>query len=71
MPVSTKPADAVQEQQLADVIRGVSKGMNALLKSGLNRKAIVVLLNDHTGIGKRDIDTVLRGLGQLELAYCK
>lgn len=56
---------------LAEAVVRVSAGFVRLQASGLNRKAIVVLLNDCTGVGKRDIERVLQGLGYLSTAYCK
>jgi hypothetical protein len=54
---------------LAEAIVKISAGFEDLKKSGLNQKAIVVLLNDSTGIGKRDIERVLLGLHDLAKVY--
>lgn len=56
---------------LADHIRDISKAAKKLSDSGLNRKAVVVLLKHETGIGMGAIETVLNGLKQLEARYCE
>lgn len=50
---------------LAEAIRGVSAGLDKLFATGLNRRAIIVLLDDSTGVGKRNIEKVLDGLSTL------
>jgi hypothetical protein len=58
-------------ETLAEAIVKISAGFERLKKSGLNYNAITVLLNDHTGVGKRDIQSVLAGLGTLAKVYCR
>lgn len=48
----------------------ISKSMNKLLESGLNRKAVIVLIADSTKQGKREIEYVLNSLEQLSEDYC-
>lgn len=67
MAVEQTPPDAAT---LAEAIVKISVGFESLKKSGLNQKAIIVLLNDWTGVGKRDIERVLLGLRDLSKAYC-
>lgn len=70
MAAEKSTGDAVPpEQDLAAVIRQVGRGMTRLLQSGLNREAVVVLLADATGIGKKQIKAVLLGLAELEAQY--
>lgn len=57
------------EENLADAIRKISSGMEKLTRSGLTRKAVVVLLKDATGVGKKEIEKVLTGLGTLAQKY--
>lgn len=64
----TKPPPPTDDT-LAEAIVKVGEGMERLKKSGLNQKAIVVLLNDCTGVGKRDIERVLMGLRDLAKVY--
>mgnify|MGYP000019248453 CR=1 FL=1 len=54
---------------LADVIRQVSEGFKRLKASGLNRRAVVVLLADSTGLGKKAVEKVLDGLDTLAKDY--
>lgn len=58
---------------LAENIAKLSDGMAALLKSGLNKKAIVILLQDHLGgrgsISRAQITDVLDALPELKKAY--
>lgn len=69
--VVQKPEEPVEREVLADAITKVSEGMTRLLVSGLNRKAIVVLLHDWSGVGKRDIEMILSGLACLKKDYCE
>jgi hypothetical protein len=71
MKVTASPESPEQEQSLADCIRSVSQASQRLLKSGLNRTAIVVLLHDMSGLSKRDITTVLNNLESLATRYTK
>ncbi len=61
-PKSEPPA----ERDLSAAIRQMSEGVNRLLASGLNRRAIVTLLADSTKVGRKDIERVLDGLVELE-----
>lgn len=67
----TTPVAPPEPEPLADVIRKLSEGIDRLLKSGLNRNAVVVLLRDATGVGKRDIMEVLDALASLSKRYCQ
>lgn len=60
------PEDA---RNLADAVRRIDQGMLAIVESGLNRRALVILLHDSTGVGKRDINAVLNGLESLADQY--
>ncbi len=65
-----QPADKpVAREVLAEVIVKISEGMEKLLRSGLNRRAIVILLRDSTGCTKTDIEAVLEGLDTLARDY--
>lgn len=61
----------VSTQILADSIVAISTGVKRLLSSGLNDRAIEVLLHDSTGINKTDIRNVLKGLGALATNYVR
>lgn len=56
---------------LAQAIVDISAAMQKLLKSGINRAGIVVLLQDATGMCKRDIVNVLVSLEDLGKKYTK
>lgn len=67
---SAAPADP-DERSLPEMIRDVSACVSKLTGRGFNRRAVVVLLRDATGLGKREIESVLDGLTELERRYCK
>ena len=56
---------------LAETIRKTSDGLEKLLASGLNRDAIIVLLHDQTGIGKRDVKRLLDALTVMADKYTR
>lgn len=56
-------------KELAAAIRRIDKAVSDLQSSGLNRKALVVLLNESTGVSRRDINAVLNGLESLEKEF--
>jgi len=62
-------AQPIERDILAQAIVDISASTKALTASGLNQRAMIVLLHDHTGIPKRDIALVLDGLGELRKAY--
>ncbi len=61
----------VEREVLAAAIVKISEGMQKLLRSGLNREAIVVLLRHSTGCGKADVEAVLEGLESLARDYAR
>lgn len=63
------PDDTVPVQVLAKHIRDLSAAAGKLLSAGLKEETIVLLLHDHTKIGKPHIRAVLRGLPELANAY--
>lgn len=56
---------------LAEAIIRIGEAMKKLSDSGLNRKAIVALIQDQTKLGKGDIETVLDALQRLRGWYCR
>lgn len=56
---------------LAESIVQISADMKKLAQSGLNRKAIVVLLKHATGLTMIDIEKVLDGMVDLRAMYCR
>lgn len=61
----------VPKEVLAEAIVKIGAAADALKASGLNEKAIVILLSDATKVGKPDIRAVLNGLRQLRAWYCR
>lgn len=64
-PVAPEPDPKV----LANAIVEISSSFKRLLASGLNRNAIVVLLQSDTGLSKKQINYVLDSLLQLATRY--
>ena len=56
---------------LAEAIVNIGNAAKKLLASGLNKKAVIVLLQAETKLPQRDIRLVLDSLSQLERWYCK
>lgn len=67
----TKSDPPESTEILAEAIVRIGDGMKKLTESGLNEKAIVVLLHDATGLSKRDIKTVLDAQRRLAGWYCR
>ena len=58
-------------ETLAANIKAISASMQKLLKSGLNRKAIEILLVHETRLGRGTIQSVLNSLDDLAKKYTK
>lgn len=72
MRVKVKKSDPPESTEvLGTAIVKISEAFDALIKSGLNRDAIVVLIHDKSKISKRDIRTVLNAMAQLRGWYCR
>lgn len=54
--------DAKSIEALADNIANLTKAANKMMDSGLTEETIVLLLHDHSRVGKRAIKDVLRSL---------
>lgn len=69
-PVVVEHIDAqISREVLAQTIVDISTSMKRLLASGLNRKAIIILIHDQSRIGKREIELVLNNLDALAEDY--
>jgi hypothetical protein len=68
--VKQNPEQPVAAEVIAEAILGISESMKRLSTSGLKRKAIVTLIHDQSGIGKRDIEIVLNNLESLRADWC-
>lgn len=56
---------------LAEAIVRIGEGLQKLSASGLNKKAIIVLVQDRTKLPQRDIESVIDALAQLKGWYCR
>lgn len=56
---------------LAEAIVRIGAGFQKLKQSGVNEKAIVLLLHDATGVGKPAIRQILDALPRLAGWYCR
>lgn len=56
---------------LAEAIISLGKAANKLQASGINKKAVIILLQAHTKLPQRDIKLILDSLPQLERWYCR
>lgn len=59
------------DETLADAVEKISECLSKILASGLNQKAIIALLHDHTKLPKRDIKVLLEALPRMRKLYCK
>ena len=56
---------------LAEAIMRIGDAMRKLESSGLNRRAVIVLLHDATKLPKRDIELMLDTLPKLQHMFCR
>ena len=56
---------------LAEAIVNIGNATKKLTSSGINKEAIIILLQAKTKLSKRDIALVLDSLPQLERWYCR
>lgn len=69
--VKQNPEKPIEQPILAEAIVAISAAAKKLSASGLNRKAIVILLSASSGIGKGDCSIVLDHLEYLAKQYTK
>lgn len=65
------PDEPMPTEVLAGHIRDLSASAKRLLNSGLNRRALLILLRDSSGVPMSSIDAVLDALPELERNYTK
>lgn len=71
MPVKVmQPDEPIAAEIMATAIIDIDTAMKKLSTSGLKRNAIVVLIHDRSGVGKRDIEIVLNNLEDLRAMWC-
>jgi len=56
---------------LAEAIVNIGNAAKKLLASGINKRAIIILIQAETKLSQRDIKLVLDALPQLERWYCR
>jgi hypothetical protein len=61
----------VSTEILAEAIVRIGDSFASLQKNGLNKKAIVILIQAETKLSQRDITTVLDALPRLRGLYCR
>lgn len=72
MTVRVKKSEPPESTEiLAEAIVRIGDAVTILNKNGLNRRAIVVLIQDATKIGRSQINEVLDALPRLRGWYCK
>lgn len=72
MNITVKKSEPPESKEiLAEAIVRIGDAFAALQKSGLNTKAIIVLIKDATGLPQRDIKLVLDSLSRLKGWYCR
>lgn len=70
--VKVKKSDPPESKEiLAEAIVNIGSAAKKLAASGVNKKAIIILLQAQTKLPQRDIKLVLDSLPQLELWYCR
>lgn len=69
--VKQDPNNEVPAEVLATAIVNVSRAAQQLLSSRLTKRAIVILLHESSGVGKRDIEYVLDHAASLAAVYIK
>lgn len=67
--IEVLPVPTVTKEMLATAICKLSDSANELLASGLNEKAILVLLADSSKMSKKSIKKVLDAMAQLRADY--
>lgn len=68
--IEQDPAAPVEKTVLAKAIVGISSAVSALQKSGLNRKAIVILASHSAKQPQYVVHDVINALDQLKKDYC-
>ena len=67
----TKSDPPESKEILAEAVVKISDGFYALQRSGLNKRAIIVLLQAETRLSMKVIRTVLDALPRLKGWYCR
>lgn len=65
----SNPEDPVPVEIIAESIVKIGKAMDSIRLSGINRRAIIVLLADSSGVSRTQIKSVLDSLESLREDY--
>lgn len=72
MTVTVKKSDPPESKEiLAESIVKLGKALDELNKSKLNKRAILILLQDATKLPKRDIELIIDSIPRLTAWYCR
>lgn len=70
--VKVKKSEPPESKEiLAEAIVSIGQAAEKLMASGINKKAVIILLQAQTKLSQRDIRLVLDSLPQLERWYCR
>lgn len=69
--VKQDPEDEVPTEILAKSIEKIANGYDVMNKSRLNKRALLILLRDASGVSMTEIQKVLNGLENLKKLYLK
>lgn len=61
----------ISAKVMADSIQAIAEAMKRINQTRLTRRALVVLIHDQSGVGKKDIELVLNNLDQLGKTWLK
>lgn len=67
----TNPADPEPVEIIADAVKRIAEGIEAINRGALNQRAIVLLVANASGVGVTDTRAVLEGLASLRKYYLK
>jgi hypothetical protein len=69
--IQQDPSQTVETPVLAQAIVDIGKAAQKLSASGLNRKAILLLISHDSKVPQRDVTYVLDSIQYLAHTYCK
>jgi hypothetical protein len=69
--IKQKPEDEVATEILATSIRDIAEGVRRIRRGGLNDRALILLIQDASGVPMRACRTVIKALEQLDQLYLK
>ena len=67
--VQAKDVDQVPAQVIAQSIVKIAEGWDKINRSGLNMKAVLLLISHSSGVSQRDVKAVIYALNSLKADY--